>query len=158
MVVTLVCTPIVRALARRQGWLAMPDERKVHSVPTPDVGGIAMFAGVFAALVLAWNMDRFSPLFSGNSEPLGVLLAALIILAVGTRDDIKEVSAPARVVSTVVAGMVLVWFGVTMFYFRIPLLGVIQLSDDWIPIVTVVWLLVMTQAINLIDGLDGLAA
>ena len=158
MLVTLVSTPIVRALARRQGWLAMPDERKVHSVPTPDVGGIAMFAGVFVAIALAWNMDRFSPLFSGNSEPLGVVLAALIILAVGTRDDIKEVSAPARVVSTVVAGMVLVWFGVTMFYFRVPLLGVIQLSDDWIPIVTVVWLLVMTQAINLIDGLDGLAA
>ena len=54
--------------------------------------------------------------------------------------------------------MVLVWFGVTMFYFRIPFLGVLQLSNDWVPIVTVVWLLAMTQAVNLIDGLDGLAA
>ena len=50
------------------------------------------------------------------------------------------------------------WFGVTMYYFRLPFLGVFVLSDDWIPLVTVLWLLGMTQAINLIDGLDGLAA
>lgn len=158
MVVTLVMTPLVRALARAKNWVAMPSERKVHTVPTPDVGGLAMFVGVVVGLFVAWRMDRFSFLFSGNSEPMGIVLAAGIILAVGTRDDIKEVSAPARVLATVFAGMVLVWFGVTMFYFRVPFLGVIQVSNDWIPIVTVVWLLVMVQAINLIDGLDGLAA
>jgi len=158
MLVTAVSTPIVRAIARQKNWVAVPDERKVHTIPTPNVGGIAMFIGVVAALGLAWNMDRFSPLFHGNSEPLGVVLGGLTILIVGTRDDIKEVSAPARVLTTVGAALLLVWFGVTMFYFRVPFLGVIQLSNDWIPIVTVVWLLVMTQAINLIDGLDGLAA
>jgi UDP-GlcNAc:undecaprenyl-phosphate GlcNAc-1-phosphate transferase len=158
MFVTLVTTPLVRRFARNHNWVAMPSERKVHKVPTPDVGGIALFAGVLAALVLAWNMDRFSPLFNGNSEPTGVLLGAFVMLVVGTRDDVKEVSAPARVLATVGAAMVLVWFGVTMFYFRVPFFGVIQLSNDWIPIVTVVWLLGMVQAINLIDGLDGLAA
>lgn len=158
MAVTFITTPLVRAFARVRGWVAMPSERKVHKVPTPDVGGLAMFAGVLAALFVAWNMDRFSPLFDGNSEPLGVVLAAFVMLAVGTRDDIKDLSAPARVLATVGAGMVLVWFGVTMFYFRVPFLGVVQLSNDWIPIVTVVWLLGMVQAVNLIDGLDGLAA
>jgi len=155
---TAVATPLVRALAEHKGWLAMPDARKVHTVATPDVGGLAMFVGFLAAFLVASQMDRFSPLFDGNSEPLGVVLAALVILLVGTRDDIKEVSAPARVLSTVVSALVLVYFGVTMFYFRVPFVGVLQLSDDWIPIVTVVWLLVMTQAVNLIDGLDGLAA
>jgi len=155
---TLVTTPIVRGIARTRNWVAMPSERKVHKVPTPDVGGLAMFAGVVVALFVAWRMDRFSPLFSGNSEPTGVLLAAAVMLGVGTRDDIKEVSAPARVLTTVFAGMILVWFGVTMFYFRVPFVGVIQVSNDWVAIVTVVWLLVMVQAINLIDGLDGLAA
>ena len=158
MFVTLVTTPLVRRFARHRNWVAMPSERKVHKVPTPDVGGIALFAGVVAALLLAWNMDRFSPLFNGNSEPRGVLLGAFVMLVVGTRDDVKEVSAPARVLATVGAAMVLVWFGVTMFYFRVPFFGVIQLSNDWIPIVTVIWLLGMVQAINLIDGLDGLAA
>ena len=158
MFVTLVTTPLVRGFARHHNWVAMPSERKVHKVPTPDVGGIALFAGVVAALLLAWNMDRFSPLFNGNSEPRGVLIGAFVMLVIGTRDDVKEVSAPARVLATVGAAMVLVWFGVTMFYFRVPFFGVIQLSNDWIPIVTVIWLLGMVQAINLIDGLDGLAA
>lgn len=158
MAATLITTPVVRGIARTRNWVAMPSERKVHKVPTPDVGGLAMFVGVLVALFVAWQMDRFSLLFNGNSEPLGVMLAAAVMLGVGTRDDIKEVSAPARVLTTVFAGMILVWFGVTMFYFRVPFLGVIQVSSDWVAIVTVVWLLVMVQAINLIDGLDGLAA
>jgi UDP-GlcNAc:undecaprenyl-phosphate GlcNAc-1-phosphate transferase len=158
MAATLITTPLVRNIARKRNWVAMPSERKVHKVPTPDVGGLAMFVGVLVALFVAWQMDRFSFLFNGNSEPLGVMLAAAVMLGVGTRDDIKEVSAPARVLTTVFAGMILVWFGVTMFYFRVPFLGVIQVSSDWVAIVTVVWLLVMVQAINLIDGLDGLAA
>ena len=158
MFVTLVTTPVVRWFARERNWVAMPDERKVHTVPTPNVGGIALFAGVVAAIGLAWRMDRFTALFQGNSELTGVLLGALVVLVIGARDDVKEVSAPARVIAIVGAGMMLVWFGVTMFYFRVPFLGVIQLGNDWIPIVTVVWLLGMVQAINLIDGLDGLAA
>jgi UDP-GlcNAc:undecaprenyl-phosphate GlcNAc-1-phosphate transferase len=158
MLVTCATTPLVRAFARAKNWVALPGDRKVHTVPTPDVGGIAMFAGVVVALALAWRMDRFSGLFEGNSESVGVLLGAALILVVGVIDDVREISAPARVVATIATGMILVWFGVTMFYFRIPFLGVLQLSNDWVPIVTVVWLLAMTQAVNLIDGLDGLAA
>jgi UDP-GlcNAc:undecaprenyl-phosphate GlcNAc-1-phosphate transferase len=158
MIVTLIATPVVRSFAKKRNWVALPDERKMHTVATPDVGGIAMFAGVVVALGLAWQMDRFSPLFQGNSEPRGILLAALLILVIGVIDDVRELSAPARVLATVGAAMILVQSGVTMFYFRIPFFGVIQLSSDWVPIVTVVWLLGMVQAINLIDGLDGLAA
>ncbi|MEY4996259.1 MAG: UDP-N-acetylglucosamine--undecaprenyl-phosphate N-acetylglucosamine-phosphate transferase [Actinomycetota bacterium] len=158
MLVTFLTTPLVRAFARAKNWVAIPGERKVHTVPTPDVGGIAMFAGVVVAFALAWRMDRFGGLFEANSESIGVLLGAALILVVGVIDDVREISAPARVVATIATGMILVWFGVTMFYFRIPFLGVLQLSNDWVPIVTVVWLLAMTQAVNLIDGLDGLAA
>lgn len=157
-VVTAMLTPVTRHLSHRFSWgVVMPGPRKVHTKPTPQLGGIAMFGGFVVALAMAWQMDRFGPLFDGNSEPLGVLIAGAIILATGVRDDVKEVSPPGRVLATVAAGMVLVQFGVTMFYFRIPFLGVVQLSSDWMPIITVVWLLGMTQAINLIDGLDGLA-
>ena len=158
MLVTFITTPLVRTFARAKNWVALPGERKVHTVPTPDVGGIAMFAGVVVAFALAWRMDRFGGLFEANSESVGVLLGAALILVVGVIDDVREISVPARVVATIATGMILVWFGVTMFYFRIPFLGVLQLSTDWVPIVTVVWLLAMTQAVNLIDGLDGLAA
>ena len=103
-------------------------------------------------------MDRFDPLFQSNSEPLGVLLAAMVVFGTGLADDIWELSAPAKVTGTVVGGMILVWFGVTMYYFRVPFLDVFYLSTDWTPLITVLWLIGMTQAINLIDGLDGLAA
>lgn len=117
-----------------------------------------MFLGFAAAMLLAWRMDRFSLVFDSNSEPLGILLAAAIVFATGLIDDVRELSSPAKITGTVIAGLVLVWFGATMFYFRVPFLDVFVLSDEWIPIITVLWLVGMTQAINLIDGLDGLAA
>ena len=103
-------------------------------------------------------MDGVRLAVSRNSEPRGVLIAAAVMFAVGLLDDVRDISAPAKVVGTVVAGLVLVWYGVTMFYFRLPLVDVFVLADEWVPLVTIVWLLGMSQAINLIDGLDGLAA
>ena len=157
-IVTFVATPLTVRLALRRGWVVAPDERRVHQVPTPHVGGIAMFLGFVVALALAWRMGRFSPIFDNNSEPMGVLLAALVIFGTGLVDDVREISSPAKVTGTVVAGLFLVWFGVTMFYFRVPFVDVFVLSDDWVPLITILWLMGMSQAINLIDGLDGLAA
>ena len=157
-IVTFIATPLTVRLALRRGWVVAPDERRVHQVPTPHVGGIAMFLGFVVALALAWRMGRFSPIFDNNSEPMGVLLAALVIFATGLVDDVREISSPAKVTGTVLAGLFLVWFGVTMFYFRVPFVDVFVLSDDWVPLITILWLIGMSQAINLIDGLDGLAA
>jgi UDP-GlcNAc:undecaprenyl-phosphate GlcNAc-1-phosphate transferase len=156
--VTLALTPLVARIARRIGWVVQPDARRIHTSPTPDVGGIAMFLGFAAALGVAWQMDSFSQLFAHNSEPIGVLAAAAVVFAVGLIDDIHPISPPAKVTGTVIGGLILTWFGVTMYFFRVPFLDVFELSSDWTPLVTVLWLLGMTQAINLIDGLDGLAA
>ena len=104
-------------------------------------------------------LDEFDLLFTNNSEPLGVLIAATIIFVVGFVDDVRELSPPAKVSGTVLAGLALVHFGVVMYSFRLPFLGgPILLAADLKPLVTVLWLLGMSQAINLIDGLDGLAA
>ncbi len=156
--VTFATTPLVGMLARRRGWVYLPNDRTVHQTPLPDVGGLAMFAGFVAALGTAWLLDDFDRLFANNSEPLGVLIAAAIIFSIGFFDDIRELSAPAKVTGTVFAGLALVWFGVVMFSFRLPYLGVTVLSDDLRPLITVLWLIGLSQAINLIDGLDGLAA
>ncbi|MEY4605421.1 MAG: UDP-N-acetylglucosamine--undecaprenyl-phosphate N-acetylglucosamine-phosphate transferase [Actinomycetota bacterium] len=156
--VTFLATPVVIRVATWRGWVVEPDSRRVHTVATPDVGGIAMFAGFVAAFVTAWALSGFDDLFASNSEPVGVLIAAALMFVVGFVDDVREISAPAKVVGTVVVAVVLVYFGVTMFYFRVPFLDVFLLSNDWVPLITVIWLLGMTNAINLIDGLDGLAA
>ena len=85
--VTLVLTPLVRMLALRFGWVVQPDERRVHSQPTAAVGGIAMFFGFLVAFGVAWRMGRFQPLFANNSEPLGVVLGALVMFGVGFADE-----------------------------------------------------------------------
>ncbi len=155
---TFVTTPVVGWLARKMGWVYLPNDRTVHRKPLPDVGGLAMLIGFVAALGTAWLIGDFDVIFTNNSEPLGVLVAAMVIFAVGFFDDVRELSAPAKVTGTVVAGYALVWFGVVMFSFRLPYLGVLIISEDLKPLITVLWLLGMTVAINLIDGLDGLAA
>lgn len=156
--VTAATMPFVILLARRQGWMATPDERRMHPAPTPDVGGIGMFLGILAGVVAAVILGDFAPLFQDSTEIVGVVIASAIIFLVGIIDDIRDVSPPAKVTGIVVAAGALVWFGVTMFQFRLPFLDVFVISDDWVPLITVLWLLGMTQAINLIDGLDGLAA
>ena len=156
--VTFGLTPIVAWFARRVGWVVQPDERRVHTVPTPDVGGIAMFAGFVVALGVSRMMTGFDALFAASSEPEGVLIAAAVIFLVGLVDDVRDISPPAKVFGTIVAGMVLFYYGVTMIYFRVPLYDVFLIANEWVPLLTVVWLLGMSQAINFIDGLDGLAA
>jgi len=157
-VTTLLMTPLVRRLAVRVGAVVRPDERRVHLRPTPTLGGIAMFAGLAVAMVVAWQMGAFAAVFSGNTEPLGLLVAAAVILAVGVIDDIVEVSAPAKVAGTVLAASILVLSGISMLNFRIPFAGIVVLSPDWSYLISVFWVLGMVQAVNLIDGLDGLAA
>ena len=156
--ITFAVTPLVIRLARWRGWVYEPNERTVHTSPMPAVGGIALYAGFLGAFALSRLLDPFDALFARNSEPRGVLFAASLMFLVGLIDDIRELSAPAKVFGTVLVGAILVSFGVTMYYFRLPFLDVFVLSNDWIPLITVVWVLGLSSAINLIDGLDGLAA
>ncbi|MGC1512113.1 MAG: MraY family glycosyltransferase [Acidimicrobiales bacterium] len=155
---TLALTPLVRRLAIRIGAVVAPDERRVHERPTPTLGGIAMYGGFLAALCAATLIPQFDSVLTNTSEAWGVVLGATVMVFVGVVDDLREVSAPAKVAGQVLAGSVLSMFGVTMLYFRLPFLDVFSLSADLAPLVTVMWVVVMANAINLIDGLDGLAA
>ena len=156
--VTFVVTPVVAAVSVARGWVAPPNERSVHTVPIPHAGGLAMLIGLVVALGVAAMTDSFQEVFTDSREPIGVLVAAIVVYATGFLDDSRDLPPPAKVTGIVIAALVLVWFGATMFYFRVPFLDVFLLSGDWQPVITVLWLLGMTQAINLIDGLDGLAA
>ncbi len=115
-VVTFVVTPAVGWFAKRRGWVYIPNERSVHTSPVPDVGGLAMLIGFFAALGVARMLGQFDGLFRTNTEPLGVAIAAIIIFLVGFIDDIYDIPPPAKVTGTVLAGIALVWFGVTMYF------------------------------------------
>ncbi|MEQ1703358.1 MAG: undecaprenyl/decaprenyl-phosphate alpha-N-acetylglucosaminyl 1-phosphate transferase, partial [Ilumatobacteraceae bacterium] len=85
-IITFAVTPIAIAMARRLGWVYEPNERTVHTRPIPDVGGVAMFAGFVIALAASRLWDDFDQLFARNDEPRGVLIAAVIMFAVGLLD------------------------------------------------------------------------
>jgi UDP-GlcNAc:undecaprenyl-phosphate GlcNAc-1-phosphate transferase len=155
---TFALTPVVRRLAIRFGAVVKPDERRVHEVPTPTLGGGAMLIGFLVGMLVAWRLDAFSPAFEGTTEPVGIVLAAVLIFLVGMIDDLREVSAPAKTAGTVLAASVLVLAGVSILQFKIPFDGLIFLSPDISYLVSVIWVFLMVNAINLIDGLDGLAA
>lgn len=155
---TCALTPLFRHLAVRWGAVVAPDERRVHTTPTPLLGGVAMLIGFLAGMLVAWRLDVLASIFSGTTEPIGVVIAAVAILVLGTVDDVREVSAPAKLAGTVVCASILVYFGISMLVFRVPFAGVVVLSPDWSFLLSVLWVLGMTHAINLIDGLDGLAA
>ena len=156
--VTYALTFPVRRLAIRVGAIVVPDERRVHAQPTPTIGGAAMFCGFIAALVVALFIPQFRSLFDNSTEALGIAIAGAIIFVVHIIDDRRGLSAPAKVAGQVLAGSALVHLGVTMFYFRVPFAGTIVISPDLAPLVTVLWVIIIANAINLIDGLDGLAA
>ncbi|MDQ4131967.1 MAG: undecaprenyl/decaprenyl-phosphate alpha-N-acetylglucosaminyl 1-phosphate transferase [Actinomycetota bacterium] len=155
---TYALTPAVWRLAIRWGAVVLPGERRVHLRPTPTLGGAAMLFAFVAAMGVAALIPAFRPVFQSSSEPLGLVIAAVVIAAVGLLDDIREVSAPAKVAGQVLAGSVLGLAGVTIFFFRIPFADFIVLSPDLGFLITVLWVVGMANAVNLIDGLDGLAA
>jgi UDP-GlcNAc:undecaprenyl-phosphate GlcNAc-1-phosphate transferase len=158
-VVTWLFAFPVRRVAARFGAVAQPDDLRPQTARIPSIGGVAMFLGFVAAMALASQLGVFGPVFRGSSEPIGVCLAALVIYLVGLVDDIRNISPPAKVAGQVFAAMVLLFLGVTMYYFKIPFVSTIfVLSPSILPLVTAIWVVGMANAVNLIDGLDGLAA
>jgi UDP-GlcNAc:undecaprenyl-phosphate GlcNAc-1-phosphate transferase len=156
--VTWALTPPVRDLAVRLGAVVSPDARRVHERPTPTLGGVAMYAGFLAAMAVASLLPGFRAVFRGTSEPIGLLVGATAMFAVGALDDLRDVSPPAKLAGQVFSGSLLSLFGITLLFFRIPFAGFVVLSADLSPLMTVIWVAIMANAINLIDGLDGLAA
>ena len=144
-VITFFGVPVVHRFAVWRGIVGVPDARKVHRTPTPLLGGLAVFAG-FAATVLV----NFS-----FSRPLkGVALGAAIVVAVGIADDMFDIPAVVKLAGQVAAAVVALAYGVHLL-----------LVPYWIPgaaavnaLVTILWLLTVTNAIQFLDGMDGLAA
>jgi UDP-GlcNAc:undecaprenyl-phosphate/decaprenyl-phosphate GlcNAc-1-phosphate transferase len=159
-VLTALLMPVAIRTATHFGVLAAPDaDRRLHSRATPLLGGVAMCLSFVITLALASRIRQFREMFNSSSEPLGIAIAALIITGVGLLDDVVELSAPAKLAGQVLAGSALYLFGTTLDQIPLPLgFGTIQISADLTPLVTVLWVVGMANAINLIDGLDGLAA
>lgn len=144
-VIAFFTVPLMHRYARWRGIVDQPSARKVHMVPTPLLGGVAVFAA-FAVTVLV-NFRFSSPL-------KGVALGATVIVAVGVLDDILAIPAWLKLLSQLAAAALALAYGVQLL-----------LVPYWIPAapmlnaaLTVLWLLTVTNAVQFLDGMDGLAA
>jgi UDP-GlcNAc:undecaprenyl-phosphate GlcNAc-1-phosphate transferase len=154
-----LATPLVRMLARRFGAIVPPSSRKVHTRPIPTLGGVGMALGVLVGVLVASLIPGFRVLFRLSSPEIRALaIAGLVIAAVGVVDDLRALSAPAKVAGQILAAGLLVLNGVQLLYFYVPTQGTVSLGSDLAVPLTILWVLIVINAVNLIDGLDGLAA
>ncbi len=160
-VVAYVLIPPIRILALKLGVVAEPGGRRLHTKPTPLLGGLAMFAAVMLAACVCVAMDG---VWSRGSHPLwfskvviGVLIGASFVAMVGVLDDKYELPGWVQAGTIMAGGVILALFGVGVHQVSIPILHhPVPLGLLSAPF-TVVWVLMVTKAIDCMDGLDGLA-
>lgn len=154
---TYLLSGLCRGIAIRTGIQAQVRSRDVHSRPTPYLGGLAMLGGAAVAVLLGSMMPFLSRHEVVTRDSFGILAAGAVIAVVGLIDDIIELSAVAKVAGQVLAAGVAVLFGVRFYWISLPD-RVIALDQATSIILTVFFIFLCVNAINLMDGLDGLAA
>ena len=157
--VTYLLTVIAREIALRTGAVAAVRDRDVHAEPIPYLGGLAMLGGLVAAYLVAQRL----PFLSGSDkfvfDDAGVvLMAGALVCAVGVIDDIFELAALTKLGGQVLAAGLLVALGVRFYYFPAPDGTQFSLDDAQGALLTLVVVIGTMNAVNFVDGLDGLAA
>ncbi len=143
-------TPLVIKLATKWGAMDAPCDRKVHTCYMPRMGGLAIYLGFVAAVLMTQTID---------AKLMGILIGCTIIIVLGVVDDIKGVSPKVKLAVQTLAALVVVLFGVKISILTNPFADVLFLEKFKLVIpFTVLWIVGITNAVNLIDGLDGLAA
>ncbi|MFN2533914.1 MAG: glycosyltransferase family 4 protein [Pseudonocardiaceae bacterium] len=162
-VVTFLLTGLARILALSIGAVAMPRERDVHRAPIPRLGGLAMYGGILGGVLLSHQLPVLRRSFEFSGDVVGVLLAGGIIMLIGALDDRFKLDSLTKFAGQVTAAGVLVLYGVQWFIFPwVPWNGgsgsALVLGQDQAVLVTVALAVVLINAMNFVDGLDGLAA
>jgi UDP-GlcNAc:undecaprenyl-phosphate GlcNAc-1-phosphate transferase len=157
--VTYLATPVVRMAATRLRMMAAPRERDVHVIPTPRGGGVAMYLGVAAAILVATRLPVLHRTFD-DSQTIGVLIAGGLICLLGVLDDRWGLDALTKLTGQIAAAGVMVLFGVQLLYLFLPVadIGTLILGPSVGVPATILLTVLTVNALNFIDGLDGLAA
>jgi UDP-GlcNAc:undecaprenyl-phosphate/decaprenyl-phosphate GlcNAc-1-phosphate transferase len=156
--VTYLLTPPVRRLAVAVGALHAARERDVHVVPTPLLGGLAMYAGLAVGLLVASRLPGLAGAFAEPNMVKGLLLAGGLVVVMGFVDDRWGMSALSKLAGQVAAGVILVWSGAEVTWLPLPGSGTLSLTTDQQMAATILIVVLTINAVNFIDGLDGLAA
>lgn len=159
-IVTYFATGWVRVLAIRLGAVAHPRQRDVHSAPTPRMGGLAMYIGVVAAVFLASQLPALTRGFVYSTGMPAVVVAGGLIMGIGLIDDRWGLDALTKFAGQITAASVLVTMGVSWSVLYIPINGVGTIVLDQVSsiLLTLALTVSIVNAMNFVDGLDGLAA
>ncbi len=150
-VLSFFFTPVARKLAFKLDVLDIPkDDRKVHKEPIPYLGGAAIYASAILTMLIFSDLDKTA---------ISIMLGGTVVFFVGLIDDIKDISPRVKLAGQIIAALIAVYGGARINYITNPLPGydVIYLEYLTIPI-SVLWIVGITNTINLIDGIDGLAS
>src|SRR5215813_11354325 len=156
--VTYLLTPAVRRFAIAVGASHAARDRDVHVVPTPLLGGFAMYAGLAAGLLVASRIPALTGAFAEPNMAKGLLLAGALVVIMGFVDDRWGMGALSKLAGQVAAGVILVWSGAEIPWLPAPGGVTIVLTSDQQVAVIILVVVVTMNAVNFIDGLDGLAA
>ena len=158
--VTYLLTPLVRRVAVATRAMHEPRARDTHTKPTPLLGGLAMYGGLVAGLVIASRLSFLQDPFetAGSRSEAGLLLAGGLVVVIGFVDDRWGLSAISKLAGQVAAAGVLVWSGQALPWLPTPSGHLFSLEPDLSVTLTILVIVVTINAINFIDGLDGLAA
>lgn len=146
-VVSIMATPLIKRLAIKLGATDQPNHRKIHRIVMPRLGGLAIVIGSVAGLLFL--MPQYNHLLS-------IAVGGIIIVAIGVLDDKFTLSAKVKFLGQFTAALIPVFAGVNIDHVTIPFGGQLQLGAFGY-VLTVFWIIGITNAINLMDGLDGLA-
>lgn len=148
---TILITPLAIIFAKKHNFVDIPDKRKIHKSPTPRIGGIGIASGIFAGMIVTGILTRMTWVF-WSLIPFG------IITIMGFIDDVKGLSFKWKFLIQIIASILaIVLVGTNIDHINNPFGGSINFGIFG-PILTIIWLVGVTNAINLTDGLDGLAA
>ncbi|MGA5469063.1 MraY family glycosyltransferase [Streptomyces arboris] len=156
--VTYLLTGPVRKFAIAVGAMPAIRARDVHREPTPRLGGIAMFGGLCAGLIVADHLYNLKSVFELSNEPRALLSGAALIWLIGVLDDKFEIDALIKLGGQMIAAAVMVIQGLTILWLPIPGIGTVALTQWQGTLLTVALVVITINAVNFVDGLDGLAA
>lgn len=151
MVISYLATPLAILIAHKIGAIDVPkDERRVHKIPTPRLGGLAIYLAFVVATLL------YVPL---NKEIIGLLISSCLMIVMGVIDDTHPLDSKTKLLVQIISAAIVVSFGVRIDFFSHPIAQGKFLFLDYLSVpITIFWIVGITNTVNLIDGLDGLAA
>ncbi|MBB3678552.1 UDP-GlcNAc:undecaprenyl-phosphate GlcNAc-1-phosphate transferase [Modestobacter versicolor] len=158
--VTFLATPVVRVAAVRFRVMAAVRDRDVHVIPTPRGGGVAMYLGVAAGVLVASQLPSLQRSFEFSTQTIAVLVAGGLICLLGVLDDRFGLDALTKLTGQIAAAGVMVLLGVQLAFLFLPVadIGTLSLGSDVGVPATILLTVLTVNALNFIDGLDGLAA